>query len=76
MHTPLADDTILAYVNTAAAMLSLPLPDGRAQRVAAHLGRTAAMAAQLDAFDLTPEDEPPGVFCPAPFPGHDEGSQP
>jgi hypothetical protein len=33
--------------------------------VAAHLQRTAAMAALLDAFALSPHDEPAALYCPA-----------
>ncbi len=62
------DDTVLAYVQASARFLGLPLDAAAAERVAGHLGRTAALAAQLDAFDLSVEDEPVALFCPAPFP--------
>ena len=59
----------LAYVKAAARAVNLPLDDATAQRVADHMGRTAAMARQLDGADLTPEHELVEIFCPAPFPG-------
>ncbi|WP_454690575.1 DUF4089 domain-containing protein [Achromobacter aloeverae] len=62
------DPRILDYVKASAALLDLPLDDARALRVAAHLGRTQAMAALLDAVPLGVEDEPVALFCPAPFP--------
>ena len=62
------ETTIAAYVAGAAAVLGLPLPPDRATRVAAHLQRTAAMAALLDAAPLAPHDEPAEIYCPAAFP--------
>jgi hypothetical protein len=59
----------LAYVKAAAAAVALPLDDPRAQAVAVHLGRTAVLAAQLDAFGMDVGEEPAEVFCPAVFPG-------
>ena len=64
----MSDDDILAYVNVAAAAAGLPLDAARAQRVAAHLARTAAMARQLESAGLQAHDEPAEVFRPAPFP--------
>lgn len=58
----------LAYVQAAAALLELPLDAERAARVAGHLERTAALAAQLQAFALDDETEPVALYCPAPFP--------
>ena len=58
----------LAYVKAAAAAVVLPLDDARAQRVAMHLGRTAELAAQLDAFELGVSEESAEIFCPAAFP--------
>lgn len=58
----------LAYVKAAATAVVLPLDDARAQRVAVHLGRTAALAAQLDAFELDVSEEPAEIFRPAVFP--------
>ncbi|TSH93136.1 DUF4089 domain-containing protein [Verticiella sediminum] len=62
------DDPILNYVQTAAALLDIPLDAGRAQRVAEHFARTAAMAATLEAVPMAVEDEPAEVYRPAPFP--------
>ena len=58
----------LAYVKAAATAVALPLDDARAQRVAMHLGRTAELAAQLDAFELDVSEESAEIFCPAVFP--------
>jgi len=63
-----ASDALLAYVEASAGLLGVPLDAARAQRVAAHLQRTAGMAALLDAVELTPDDEATGVYLPAPFP--------
>jgi len=62
------EDQTLAYVQTAAVALALPLDAARAARVATHLQRTAAMAALLQAFPLADDAEPAEVYCPAPFP--------
>ncbi len=62
------DTRTLDYVLASAAMLDLPLDPARAQRVAAHLERTRAMAALLDAAPLGVADEPAALYCPAPFP--------
>jgi len=64
----MSDDEVLAYVNAAATAAGLPLDVARAQRVAAHLARTAAMAQLLDCAGLQAHDEPAEVFRPAPFP--------
>ncbi len=58
----------LAYVKAAAMAVGLPLDDARAQRAAVHMGRTAALAAQLDAFEMEVSEESAEIFCPAPFP--------
>ena len=58
----------LAYVKAAALAIRLPLDDATAQRVADHMGRTAAMARMLDAAELAPEHELAEIFRPAPFP--------
>lgn len=63
------EDQAVKYVKAAAAALALPLDDTRAQRVAGHLVISAALAKQLDAFPLDVDDEPVGIYCPAPFPG-------
>jgi hypothetical protein len=62
------NEQALAYVKAAAVAVGLPLDEARAQAVALHLGRTAAMAAQLEAFVLEVSEEPAEVFCPAAFP--------
>ena len=58
----------LAYVKAAARAVNLPLDDTAAQRVADHMGRTAAMARLLDSADLAPEQELAEIYRPAPFP--------
>lgn len=64
----MTEEQTLAYVRAAAVAVDLPLGDAQAQRVATHLQRTAALAALLDAFELDVDDEPPEIYCPAPFP--------
>lgn len=59
---------MLAYVTAAARLVGLPLDASRAQSVAMHLGRTAAMARALESDALALDDEPAEVYCPAPFP--------
>lgn len=65
MPTP---EQLLAHVHASAELLGLPLDAARAQRVAEHLGRTAAMAQLLETAALLPHDEPAEIYCPAPFP--------
>ncbi|MEP6789956.1 MAG: DUF4089 domain-containing protein [Ramlibacter sp.] len=60
------DSEVLAYVKAAAVVLALPLDEERAQRVATHLSRTAALARQLEAFPLPVEAEPAEIYRPAP----------
>lgn len=67
------ESKIAAYVASTAAVLGLPLPPERAARVTAHLQRTAAMAALLDAAALAPHDELAEIYSPAAFPAMDEG---
>ncbi|MDB5965366.1 MAG: hypothetical protein JWQ72_1866 [Polaromonas sp.] len=62
------EEQALAYVRAVAAAVALPLDDAAAQRVAVHLGRTAVLAAQLEAFPLDVSDEPAEIYCPALFP--------
>ena len=65
----MSDDlAMISYVKAAAAVLALPLDEAQAQRVAAHLARTAALARQLEQAPLAPADEPAQVYCPSPFP--------
>ena len=70
------DAQVLAYVKAAAAVLALPLDDERAQRVAMHLARTAAMARELEGFALEAGEEPAELYCPAPFPLAPNGHKP
>ena len=63
---------VLNYVKAAAQAVGIPLDEARASAVAAHLGRTVAMARLLDATDLAPEQELAEIFRPAPFPGPHE----
>ena len=58
---------VLDCVIATARVVGLPLDAAQAERVAAHLQRTAAMAALLDAFPLHDEVEPAEIYCPAPF---------
>jgi len=59
---------MLAYVKASAVVLGLALDDAQALRVAAHLARTAALADQLAAYPLGPEDEPAEIYRPSAFP--------
>jgi hypothetical protein len=67
----LSADDLASYVRATAGLLELPLDDAQVTRVAAHLGRTKAMADALCAVPLEPADEPSEIFCPAPFPAED-----
>ena len=58
---------VLNYVKAAAMMLEVPLGAERAGRVAAHMTRTAALAALLDTVAIAVEDEPAELYRPAPF---------
>ena len=60
-------ESTLNYVNSTAALLGVPMDSARAGRVAAHLHRTRAMAALLDAADLSVAEELAEIYCPAPF---------
>ena len=62
------DADVLAYVKAASCLLALPLDDARAHAVAQQLGRTLAMAKQLEAFPLALAEEMSEIFCPAAFP--------
>lgn len=57
----------LAYVKASAVALGIPLDAARAQRVAGHLERTAAL---LDKLPLSPEDELVEIFNPDPHRTH------
>ncbi|MGE0331903.1 MAG: DUF4089 domain-containing protein [Ramlibacter sp.] len=60
------DEQILTYVKASAAAMGIPLDAARAQRVAGHLERTAALAALLERVPLAPEDELAEIFNPDP----------
>ena len=64
----MSEDELVAYVRSAANLLQLPLAEGRAEAVALHLGRTAALAWLLEAAPLAAEEEIAQIYCPAPFP--------
>ena len=61
-------DDVLAYVKASAKLLTLPLDDVRALRVAQHRERTAGLAQLLEGTALSPENELVEIYCPAPFP--------
>lgn len=65
------DADVLAYVKAASSLLELALDDARAHAVALQLGRTLAMARQLEAFALQQGEEMSEIFCPAAFPAAD-----
>jgi hypothetical protein len=66
------DNALLDFVKAAAWAVDLPLDEARAAAVAAHMGRTAAMARLLESAGLAPGDEPAEVYRPAPFPAEGE----
>lgn len=68
----MTDTRMLAYVETTAALLNLPLDAARAQRVALNLERTAAMAQLLEEAPLSTHDELAEIFRPAAFPPNDD----
>ncbi len=63
------DQLIPAYINASAALLGIPMNAARIKRVAAHMQRTAAMAALLEIADLAVHEELVEIYCPAAFPG-------
>jgi hypothetical protein len=63
----MTEEQTLAYVKATAAALNLPLDDARAQRVASHLVRTAAMAQLLDDVVMTADDELAEIYSPMAF---------
>jgi len=67
-------DPVVDYVRAAAMMLDLPLDAAQVQRVAQHLARTRLLADTLAAVPLAPHDEPPEIFCPAPFPAKEDAA--
>ena len=66
----MTDEEVLAYVKATATMLALPLDEARAQRVAAHLTRTAMLARLVDDAPLGVEVELAEIYKPAPFVSH------
>jgi Protein of unknown function (DUF4089) len=67
------NESTLAYVNSTAALLGVPMDAARAGRVAAHLHRTRAMAALLDTADLSVAEELAEIYCPAAFLTNEDG---
>lgn len=67
------NESTLAYVNSTAALLGVPMDAARAGRVAAHFHRTRAMAALLEAADLPVHEELAEIYCPAAFKTNDDG---
>ena len=64
---------VLNYVKGTAALLGVPMDAARAARVASHLQRTAAMAALLEAANLSEADELAEIYCPAAFAPNEYG---
>lgn len=64
---------IPAYISACAALLGIPMDAARIERVAAHMQRTAAMAALLDGVDLAAHEELAEIYSPATFPGSKDG---
>ena len=64
------DELIPAYIRTSAALLGIPMDAARLARVAAHLQRTAAMAALLQGAALAVHDELAEIYSPAAFPSN------
>ena len=58
---------LLNYVESTAALVGVPMDTARAGRVASHLQRTVAMAALLDAANLSVDAELAEIYCPAAF---------
>ena len=63
------DNLIPAYISASAALMGIPMDAARLERVAAHMQRTAAMAALLEIADLAVHEELVEIYCPAAFPG-------
>ena len=64
---------VMNYVKSTAALLGIPMDAARALRVASHLQRTVAMAALLDAANLSVDDELAEIYCPAAFKPNEYG---
>ncbi len=69
----MSHESILNYVINTAELLGIPMDGARAERVAGHLQRTRAMAAQLDGADLTTADELAEIYCPLAFKTNEYG---
>jgi Protein of unknown function (DUF4089) len=69
------EKAIVQYVYAAGALLVLPIDPERAARVAAHLQRTAALAALLDAEPLPVTAEIAEIYSPAAFLRNKNGRQ-
>ena len=67
------NESTLNYVNSTATVLGIPMDAARAGRVAAHLHRTRAMAALLDAADLPVAEELAEIYCPLAFKPNEYG---
>lgn len=68
----MTDTRMLAYIETTAALLQLPLDAARAQRVALNLQRTAVLAQLLEGAPLGAHDELAEIYRPAAFPASDD----
>ena len=64
----MSEEQLLDYVRASAVVLGISIDSAQARRVAVHLGRTAAMAQQLEQAGLGVVDEPAEIYCPLPFP--------
>ena len=65
---------VLNYVQSTAALLGIPMDAARASRVSSHLQRTLAIAALLDAANLSVDHELDEIYCPAAFKHNGIGS--
>jgi hypothetical protein len=63
----MTEEQALTYVRASAVVVGLSLEAAQAERVAAHLQRTAVMADLLDAFALGDAEELAEIYCPAPY---------
>ena len=68
-------ESTLNYVNSTAAVLGIPLDAAQAERVASHFHRTRAIAALLEAADLTLADELTEIYCPAVYKANENGRE-
>jgi hypothetical protein len=69
----MTEEQALAYVLGVAPAVSLPMDAARAQSVAGHLMRTAAMARMLENVPMAAHDELAEIYCPKAFPTVDAG---